>query len=209
MKLLLGLFLATTHAWTSSQQQPSKTSFSRTAALFNVPPPSQEDTVAFKKYASNQSPPASFFELQQDCIRSCQMAIEDGVELLEVEFPPLPAKVLELDDVSAYDVASANLKLAIEFARGFAGEKNTAILFPDQSESQIAVERLTGKEDYVEPVTEIEAGITISSLRRSEEGDDRLLKVGSFLMISNRKFLQPSSYENNFLLFFISPNKHF
>lgn len=137
------------------------------------------------------------------------MAIKDGVELLEVEFPPLPAKVLELDDVSAYDVASANLKLAIEFARGFAGEKNTAILFPDQSESQIAVERLTGKEDYVEPVTEIEAGITISSLRRSEEGDDRLLKVGTCFMISNRKFLQPSSYENNFLLFFISPNKHF
>ena len=47
------------------------------------------------------------------------MAIRDGYDLLEIEFPPLPANVLELDDVSAYDVAQANLKLALDLARGF------------------------------------------------------------------------------------------
>lgn len=163
---------------------------SRNTVLFNVPPPSEADTEAFKEYISKQSPPASFFELQQDCIRSTKLAINDGHQLLEVEFPPLPAKVLELDDVSAYEVAQATLKLAVEFAKGFlvtaAAEeddkasssiKNIAILFPDESEARIAIEKLTGK-DEVEPTTQVEAGVTISSLRRSEEGDDRVVKVG-------------------------------
>jgi hypothetical protein len=149
--------------------------------LFNVPPPSQEDTVAFKEYASKQPPPSSFFELQQDAIRSVKMAMKDGLQLLEVEFPPLPANVLELDDVSAYDVASANLKLALEFARGFSSERNVAILFPDESEAAIAIERLTGKDDDYISSLEIEAGITISSLRRTEEGDDRTFKVSTVL----------------------------
>ncbi len=29
------------------------------------------------------------------------------------QFPPLPAAVLEMDDVSAYEVAEANFKLAL------------------------------------------------------------------------------------------------
>lgn len=147
--------------------------------LYNVPPPSQEDTVAFKEFASKQAPPASFFELQQDCIRSAKMAIKDGYPLVEVEFPPLPAKVLELDDVSAYDVSQANLKLALEFSKGFSTDgKNVAVLFPDESEAAIAVERLTGKDDVgTFRAVEVEAGITVSSLRRSEEGDDRIFKV--------------------------------
>ena len=91
-------------------------------------------------------------------------------------FPPLPANVLELDDVSAYDVAQANLKLALEFAKGYSADKNVAILFPDESEAKIAVEKLTGKDD-IGTITEYEAGIRISSLRRSEEGDERILKV--------------------------------
>jgi hypothetical protein len=98
--------------------------------------------------------------------------------LLEVEFPPLPANVLELDDVSAYDVAQANLKLAIEFARGFSTDsKNVAILLPDESEAFIAIETLTGRDDVNNPITEIEAGVTISCLRRSDEDDDRSFKV--------------------------------
>jgi hypothetical protein len=179
MKLFLGFFLCTTavHAWTTAPLKLSKKITS--TSLFNVPPPAQEDTVAFKEYASKQPPPSSFFELQQDCIRSVKLAIKDGLQLLEVEFPPLPANVLELDDVSAYDVASANLKLALEFAKGFSAERNVAILFPDESEAAIAIERLTGKDDDYISSMEIEAGITISSLRRTEEGDDRTFKVST------------------------------
>ena len=78
-------------------------------------------------------------------------------------FPPLPANVLELDGVSAYDVASANLKLALDSSKGFSSKINVAILFPDESEAAIVIERLAGKDDS-SPTMEIEAGITISSL---------------------------------------------
>jgi hypothetical protein len=154
-----------------------------------VPPPPTTDKVAFKAFADKQAPPASFFELQQDCIRSTKLAIDDGLLLMEVEFPPLPANVLELDDVSAYDVASANLNLALEFAKGFTTAifdenspsgriRNVAIMLPDEDEARIAIERLTGKRDtYIAPTVQVERGITISSLRRSDEADDRIIKV--------------------------------
>jgi hypothetical protein len=84
---------------------------------------------------------------------------------------------VELDDVSAYDVANANLKQALDFARGFTsdGGKNVAILFPDEDEARIAIEASTG-DDNTLPTRKVESGITISSLRRSEEGDDRFFK---------------------------------
>jgi hypothetical protein len=173
--VVAALLVSAASAWTtaSSPSVGRRTS----TKLFNVPPPSQEDTVAFKDYASKQPPPSSFFELQQDCIRSAKLAIKNGIELLEVEFPPLPANVLELDDVSAYDVANANLKQAMDFARGFTdGGKNVAILFPDEDEARINIEALTG-DDNTLPTAKVESGITVSSLRRSEEGDDRFFKV--------------------------------
>ena len=174
--------VATTNAFSPSApmitQQQQHVSGTK---LFNIPPPSVDDKEAFKAYADKQNAPASFFELQSDCLRSTQLAIRDGFDLLEIEFPPLPANVLELDDFSAYDVAQANLKLALELARGFIKtspdeEMNISVMFPDESEAKIAVESLTGQED-VGVLTEVEPGITISSLRRSEEGDDRILKV--------------------------------
>jgi hypothetical protein len=168
-----------TDAWMSTSKPLSTTKRPSSTAIFNVPPPSLDDVEAFKKFASKQPPPASFFELQQDCIRSAKLAIKDGHQLLEVEFPPLPANVLELDDVSAYDVAQANLNMAVDFAKGFSNadqNQNVAILFPDESEAKIAIEKLTGKRDSL-PTTQIEAGITISSLRRTEEGDERFIKV--------------------------------
>jgi hypothetical protein len=161
---------------------PQTTKTSTNSRLFNVPPPSPKDAVAYKEYASKQSPPASFFELQQDCLAAAECALEDGLLLMEVEFPPLPASVLELDDVSAYDVAQANLQLAVDFARGLVKSRNdkinnVSILLPDESEARIGIEKATGKQDVKDPIVEIEPGVTVSSLRRSEEGDDRFLKV--------------------------------
>jgi hypothetical protein len=184
MKLLATatlLFSSYCTAWIPAKQQCQKTRHAPTTAtsLFNVPPPSTEDKEAFKAFANKQPAPASFFELQQDCIRAAEIAIDEGLQLLEVEFPPLPANVLDLDDVSAYDVAQANLKLALDFAKGFSSDKNVAIMFPDESEARIAVEKLTGKDD-IGVVTKVEAGITVSSLRRSDEGDERILKVRSY-----------------------------
>lgn len=110
-----------------------------------------------------------------------------------IQFPPLPAQVLEMDDVSAYDVAEANFKLALDFAKSFAAKrssgsdeddknsneststnsvkipKNVAILFPDESEMGIALER-TSLTSNPYP------GVTVSSLRCSDPRDTRFFK---------------------------------
>lgn len=170
-------------AFTTAPRQQSTTQ-SRTK-IFNVPPPAADDIEGTKEFASKQAPPASFFQLQQDCLAATQRAIADGQTLLEIEFPPLPANVLELDDVSAYDVAQANLQLAVEFSRGMVQAKGpiekVSILLPDEDEKAIAIERYTGKSrDQVNDDTyNVEEGVTVSSLRRSEDGDERFIKVGN------------------------------
>ena len=147
--------------------------------------------------------------MQQDCLLAAQRALQDNHRLLEIEFPPLPASVLELDDVSAYDVAQANLNLAVEFSKGMVGVslngndsddssedsdsdssedssqdspniiKNVAILLPDEDEKCIAIERFSGKSrDQVnEDTYNVEPGVIVSSLRRGDPNDDRLIKV--------------------------------
>jgi len=163
---------------TVRQQQKRSTAFE----IFNVPPPASDDVEATLEYASKQPPPGSFFQLQQDCLAAAQRAIADGQKLMEVEFPPLPANVLELDDVSAYDVAQANLQLAVEFSRGMVQAKGpiskVSILLPDEDEKCIAIERYTGKsrDQITDDSYNVAEGVTVSSLRRSEEGDERFIK---------------------------------
>jgi Domain of unknown function (DUF1995) len=191
MMILVGTLPTTTQAWIlpTTTTRSTSTNKHNKVRLYNIPPPATTDRPAFQQYANRQPPPSSFFELQQDCIRSAALAIQDGELLIEVEFPPLPANVLELDDVSAYDVASANLNLAIDFAKGMilqnipttTGDgtiQNVAIMLPDEDEARIAIERRSGRTDqYIAPTVLVESGVTISSLRRSDESDDRLIKV--------------------------------
>jgi hypothetical protein len=176
--------------------QRSAKSVASTSRLYNVPPPAEtDDPVVVKKYADTEKPPSSFFELQINCARAARLAMQDGHKLIEIEvrnrcekklrcgtkltrtslflsqFPPLPANVLELDDVSAYDVALANIKLAVDFAKNFAPDQKVTILLPDETEAEIAIENY-GATDKPHP------GVFISSLRRSEEGDTRVFKVG-------------------------------
>lgn len=174
---------ATTFAFTAPATTSSSSSTARHSfEIFNVPPPASDDVDATKEYASKLGPPPSFFQLQQDCQAATERAIADGVTLMEIEFPPLPASVLELDDVSAYDVAQANLQLAVEFATGMIGSKapieNVSILLPDEDEKSIAIERYTGKSrDQVDEDTyNVAKGVLVSSLRRSDAGDERFIK---------------------------------
>ena len=101
---------------------------------------------------------------------------------MDEQFPPLPAMVLEMDDVTAYDVAEANFKLALDFAKAFAAKSNTdksssdseeksdniklpnnvAILFPDEAEMRITLENTS---TTLNPFP----GVQISSLRISDE----------------------------------------
>lgn len=143
---------------------------------YNVPPPSEDDTVATKEFADKEAPPASFYNLQINSAKAARLAMKDGFKLIEVEFPPLPAAVLEMDDVSAYDVAQANLRLAVDFAKFFVQDgKKVAILLPDEAELNIAIDN-NGGTDTPHP------GVLISSLRKSEEGDDRLFKPEQILL---------------------------
>ncbi|KAL7550506.1 hypothetical protein ACHAWF_013728 [Thalassiosira exigua] len=141
----------------------------------NVPLPTAEGGATpeeIKSAADDAPPPASFYELQRASVRAARSAIDDGHGLLEVEFPPLPANVLEMDDVSAYDVAKANVNLALDFARSFASTESNyqvAVMLPDESECNIMLEDLkVGEAPY--------PGVTLTSLRRGEEGDTRIFK---------------------------------
>lgn len=88
----------------------------------------------------------------------------------------MPASVLELDDVSAYDVSQANLKLALAFSKAFAVDgKKVAVLLPDEAEAGISIETMGGSSN---PYPDIQ----ISSLRKSEEGDKRIFKVRTIII---------------------------
>jgi len=147
----------------------------------NIPAPTIEGGSTpeeVKVSADNTPPPSSFFELQRASVSATKSAINDGYNLLEIEFPPLPANVLEMDDVSAYDVAKANVNLALDFAKSFAttgSQNNVAIMLPDESECNIMLEDL-------EMTTNPFPGVTLTSLRRSAEGDTRLFKPENLLI---------------------------
>lgn len=169
-------------AWSTIPVPPTPTRATASSTrLFNVPPPAESDVEEFKKFASKQAPPASFFELQQDCVRSARLARRDGYKLLEVEFPPLPAAVLEMDDVSTYDVAEANLKLAIDFCKGMLtadkdedAPKKIAILFPDEPELEFGIEKAGSANPY--------PGIILNSIRTVDPDDQRAVKPENFLL---------------------------
>jgi hypothetical protein len=142
----------------------------------NIPTPTASGGATpeeIKSAANNEPPPSSFFELQRASVRAAQQAISDGQTLLEIEFPPLPAQVLEMDDVSAYDVAKANVNLALDFAKSFTNtneiDGDVAVMLPDESECNIMLEDLkVGEKPY--------PGVQLTSLRRGEEGDTRIFK---------------------------------
>ncbi|KAL7535051.1 hypothetical protein ACHAXR_006237 [Thalassiosira sp. AJA248-18] len=178
---------STTFATISTQPHtlittPTTTTCTPTTKLhMNIPAPTTEGGATpeeIKSAADNIAPPSSFYELQRASVRAAQMAIEDGYTLLEIEFPPLPANVLEMDDVSAYDVGKANVNLALDFAKSFAGMTNknsVAVMLPDESECNIMLEDLeVGDKPY--------PGVELTSLRRSVEGDDRMFKPENLLI---------------------------
>jgi hypothetical protein len=110
-------------------------------------------------------------------VRAIRLARQDGHKLLEVEFPPLPAAVLEMDDVSAYEVAAANLNLAIDTCKGLLQTDDInkiAILLPDEAELDIATVVMGSENPY--------PGVSLSSLRMSDPGDTRIFKPEQLIL---------------------------
>lgn len=87
-------------------------------------------------------PPESFSLLIDEAASATLAAIGDGQRLIEVEFPPLPISKLEDSSLSAYDILSANLQFALEFAKRMpmvdGAPQKVALTLPDSAERQRA-----------------------------------------------------------------------
>mmetsp|Transcript_9962 Transcript_9962/g.12947 ORF Transcript_9962/g.12947 Transcript_9962/m.12947 type:complete len:384 (-) Transcript_9962:63-1214(-) len=170
---VLASFLSTAIAFTAQTRSNTKSFVSVSSnscvnrnlnVRYNVPADiSDWDTV--KSAADREPPPSSFFVLQENSVKAAKLAIDQGERLIEVEYPPLPADVLESEDVSAYDVSKANVRLAVEFAKSFAVEYDmeTAILVPDEAELAIALENYQNNRPFPK--------LQINSLLRNDDDD--------------------------------------
>lgn len=85
------------------------------------------------------SPPTTFMDCCLRARTSVSKALESGHKLLEVEFPPLPLEYLEDSSSSARDIADANTRWAIEFAKGFSDRGRVSIIYPDEPELADAI----------------------------------------------------------------------
>ena len=79
-----------------------------------------------------QEPPKTFLDCVARSALATKKALDDGVKLIEVEFPPLPLEVLEDSSSSARDIAEANTKWATEFAKSFIHRGKVSLIYPDQ-----------------------------------------------------------------------------
>jgi hypothetical protein len=77
-------------------------------------------------------PPNSFLGCVVQAKDSVRAALNDGYKLIEVEFPPLPLDYLEDSASSARDIADANTRWAVEFAKSFVDlvRYGPLVLFP-------------------------------------------------------------------------------
>jgi hypothetical protein len=90
--------------------------------------------------ATLTTPPTSFLECVRLSVIGARAALAEGKKLLEVEFPPLPLDFLEDSSSSARDIADANTRWAIEFARTLAPEVGqVTIVYPDDAELSDAI----------------------------------------------------------------------
>ena len=81
------------------------------------------------------APPASFLDCVKLSVAGSKVALSGGAKLLEVEFPPLPLEFLEDSSSSARDIADANTRWAIEYARTMSSEVGqVTIIYPDEPE---------------------------------------------------------------------------
>lgn len=99
--------------------------------------------------------PKTFLECVKQAAASARLAFENGEKLLEVEFPPLPLEFLEDSSSSARDIADANTRWAIEFAKTLSDKGKVSIIYPDQPELDDAIKYvdMEGKEKPFPNVT--------------------------------------------------------
>lgn len=118
--------------------------------------------------------PSTFVQCIGSAQRAASLAMEQGHRLLEVEFPPLAADILEAPECSAYDVSRANVKHALRFAERFAEEgKKVAITLPDNAEAERAIE-MEGAE---RPYPNVEIRGLLGGAREAQSFDELFLSM--------------------------------
>ena len=108
-------------------------------------------------------PPTQFMDCTKRAAIATGKLIANGNRLIEVEFPPLPLEYLEDSSSSARDIADANTRWAIEFAKGFAFNGKISIIYPDQEELEDAMTFVN--KNYGNDFSKQNVNITLSTIR--------------------------------------------
>lgn len=119
-------------------------------------------------------PPATFIECSQQAAIAVRKLIEVGDKLIEVDFPPLPLEYLEDSTSSARDIADANTRWAIEFARNIADMGQVSIIYPDQPELDDGI-KFVDMPGKTKPFTNITLATTRSDSIKNAKSIDQIL----------------------------------
>ena len=116
------------------------------------PAASGEPAMVDGEVTTVSTPPDSFKTLVEQAADATAAALADGAMQMEVEFPPLPTSKLDDSSISAYDILTANLRLATEFHKRLlpklSSVKTIALTLPDLPERKRAVELLGDEEPW-------------------------------------------------------------
>lgn len=121
--------------------------------------------------ADKTPPPSTFFECTLQAYNAAAAAMKDGYNLLEIEFPPLPAADMASQASSANSIGAANINLATDVAKYFVREgKKVIILVPDKDELDLIEDGL----GTLEPAE----GVEIRAVRaRSAESAENMAEL--------------------------------
>eukprot|EP01041_Mallomonas_annulata_P003916 gene3916-7810_t len=124
------------------------------------------------------SPPTSFLNCVKQSVAACKNVLANKDVLMEVEFPPLPLEFLEDSSSSARDIADANTRWALEFAKNFAATgMNVSVIYPDQAELEDAI-RYVDMGDTTQPFPNVTmATIRTDSVRNAQSLDQIIFSI--------------------------------
>eukprot|EP00741_Cyanophora_paradoxa_P004299 tig00000792_g4173.t1 len=84
--------------------------------------------------------PIDFNEICSQIASAVGAALKEGVTYMEVEFPPLPQRILDSTSSSSYQVADATVAHAVSIAKQLKLDGTIKIVYPDEAEKNRAAD---------------------------------------------------------------------